>query len=348
MNELFEVSEIDTDDSILKKFPNLNLNKNAGAPAYYTILRGLIGELKIKQVFRDEEFIQDINYLNPYSENRYIELTLDDSPSTDIEATDKKEDDEKTPVDELLKGELRELVGYLKSKTRLSKIEKHFGKEYSLEDLSSLLENRVINNRNKEFYNNLLNEYLNFYYYTHKRNHALAFLHLYRILEYTSYTFPLLYAISTKDFSNSYSSLRTLFTGDKDKGELKVFKDFIGAIYGEDRYYGRISIDIDILSDLPEYNERIYKTILNICDSEIFDMSKNSENHKIAIKFTQFSSFIITIRNRFFHLKNSQSNNIHSIDIVDANHFFSLINKKCAYFIGLLTFEVIKKSCLVK
>lgn len=344
MSELFEISEIDINDLILKKYKNLNLNENTNAPAYYIILRGLIGELKIKQIFRNEEFIQDINYLNPYSENPYIELTVDDSIITEIDT----QDEEENSIDEPLKKGILELFLYLRNKTRFSKLEKYFDQEYKLEDLSLLLQNRTLNNRNKEFYTNLLNEYLNFYYYTNKKNHTLAFLHLYRILEYTSYTFPVLYAISTKDFSNSFSSLRTLFSGDKDKGELKVFKDFIGEVYGSNRYYSTISIDIDILSDLPEYNERIYKTIINICDSEIFDQTKNSENSKIAIKFTHFSSFIITIRNRFFHLKNSQSNNIHSIDIVDANHFFSLINKKCAYFIGLLTFEIIKKSCLVK
>lgn len=342
MSELFEVSEIDIEDASLGEFPNLNLNNNLEAPSYYIILRGLVGELKIKQIFRNEEFIQDINYLNPRSENRYIEFTVDEDPRS----TNELQDETGRPIDSSLKDEIINILLLLQKKTRLSKLTKYFDDEYKLGDLSQVLNDRKITNRNKEFYDNLLNEYLNFYYYTHTRNHTIAFLHLYRILEYTSYTFPLLYAISTKDFSGSYDSLRTLFSGNKDKGELKVFKDFIGEIYSGDRYYNSMTIDIDILSDLPEYNKRIYETILAICEPSFFEGGRNSENRKLAVKFTQFSSFIITIRNRFFHLKNSQSKNIYSIDIVDANHFFSLINKKCAYFIGLLTFEVIKKSCL--
>lgn len=36
------------------------------------------------------------------------------------------------------------------------------------------------------------------------------------------------------------------------------------------------------------------------------------------------------------------------MNIVDSEHFFELINRNCAYFISQITFENIKKSCLVK
>ena len=97
-----------------------------------------------------------------------------------------------------------------------------------------------------------------------------------------------------------------------------------------------------------EANQRIYKTILHICDKNTFDEPRNAENSRISIKFSEFSSFIITIRNRFFHLKNSQDNNIQSVDIVDSDHFFSLINRKCAYFLSLVTLVVIKNSYFQK
>lgn len=338
MAELFEVLENNTNDSIFKKFSNLNIENNKNAPSYYIILRGLVGNLKIKQNFRNEIFSQEINYLNP----NYSYLNNGD----DIE--EEEENTTKVIIQEDLKNEIGNLIQLLENKSELTKLEKYFGDDFNLEDLSKLLKDRQLTFKNKVFYDNLNNEFLNFHYNTFKENHTVAFLHLYRILEYTSYTFPLLYAVSTKDFSNSFESLRILFSGDKDKGELKVYKDFINEIFGKDKYYSRISIDINIISDLPEYNERIYNTLLKICDKEFFDLTKNSEFSKLAIKFTEFSSFIITVRNRFFHLKNSQSNNIHSIDIVDSEHFFKLINHKCAYFISLITLEIIQKSCLVK
>jgi hypothetical protein len=336
MAELFEVNENDLNDSVFKKYPNLNITENKSRPSYYIILRGLVGNLEIKQNFRNETFFQNIDYLD----TKYSNLIYSEEHNYD--------EFEKKEIENELKIEIGNLIQQLKYKSNLIKLEKYFGEDFTLEDLSILLKDKQLTFRNKFFFDNLNNEFLNFHYNTFKSNHTIAFLHLYRILEYTSYTFPLLYAVSTKDFSNSFESLKVLFSGEKDKGELKVYKDFINEIFGKSKYYGRITIDIDIISDLPEYNERIYKTLLKICDSDIFDLDKNSENSKVAIRFTEFSSFIITVRNRFFHLKNSQSNNIHSIDIVDSEHFFKLINRKCAYFISLITFEIIQKSCLVK
>ena len=340
--KLFEFQDIEIEDIAIKKYPNLKITESS--PSYYLILRGIFGELKLKQIYRSEEFVQNINYLNPYTQNTSIELSNSESE----QIIDEEINISQGKIDESVKNKLTEVISLLKNKSRLSKLEKFFEEDYSLEDLSITLSNRVTNNRNKSFYNNLLNEYSNFFYNTQAKNHTLAFLHLYRILEYTSYTFPLIYSLNTKDYVNSFENLRTLFSGDKDKGELKVFKEFIFEIFGRQKYFEKLSIDIDIVADLPEYTERIYKTLISICDNDIFESAKNVENKKVSIKFVHFSSFIITIRNRFFHLKNSQSNNMHSIDIVDANHFFSLINTKCAYFLSLVTFEVIKKSNLTR
>lgn len=341
-SKLFEFKDIELEDIANVKYANLKITENS--PSFYLILRGIIGELKLKQIYRSKEFVQNINYLNPYTKNVSIELS--DSESGQI--SDEKINIKSEEIDESVKNKLTEIISLLKNKSRLSKLEKFFEDDYSIEDLALTLSNRVINNRNKSFYNNLLNEYSNFFYNTEIKNHTLAFLHLYRILEYTSYTFPLIYSLNTKDYINSFENLRVLFSGDKDKGELKVFKEFIFEIFGKQKYFETLSIDIDIIADFPEYTERIYETLMLICDKDIFETAKNVKNKKISIKFIYFSSFIITIRNRFFHLKNSQPNNIHSIDIVDANHFFSLINTKCAYFLSLVTFEVIKTSNLTR
>jgi hypothetical protein len=332
MSELFDIVEDDNvNDTAIVSFPNLKIKPNT--PSYYIILRGIVGNLKVTQKFRDETFTQNIDYLNT---KKYY---LDNSQENQVQVDQ---------IDEELKIGISNLILSLKSKSSFIKLQKYFEEDFSLEDLSILLKDRELSHRNKGFFDNLNNEFLNFYYNTHNKNHTLAFLHLYRILEYTSYTFPLLYALSTKDFSNSFDSLKILFSGEKNKGELQVYKEFIKEIFGKKIFYEKMTIDIDITSELSEYNERIYKTLLKICDDSLFELHKNQDNSRVAIKFTEFSSFIITIRNRFFHLKNSQSNNMHSIDIVDSEHFFELINKKCAYFLSLVTFEIIKKSCLIK
>lgn len=332
MIEPFEFSEIDDQNRIFTQYPILKINNS---PAFYIILRGIIGTIYIKQTFREIKFQQTRDFLNPIEKQ------------TIVNGEDSKSD---TPIDDDLKIEISNLLEILKTKCKsdLEILPKYISDTFTLKDLSDVLSDKKVIYRNKNFFESLNNEFSNFYFHTSKENHTVAFLHLYRILEFISYSFPVMYAASTKDFSKSFDILKTLFSGDKDKGELKVFKDFIEVVMSVEKEYKRLSIDINIVSDLEEYNERIYNTIIKICDKGIFEESKNIKNSKISIKFPEFSSFIITIRNRFFHLKNSQDNNIQSVDIVDSDFFFSLINNKCAYFLSLVTFVVIKKSYFQK
>lgn len=332
MIELFEYSEIDENDRIFEQYPALKINNS---PHFYLILRGIVGNIKIKQTFREVTFNQERDFLNPVERSlNFIE----------------RENEDKIFIEEDLKSEIKSLLEILKTKCKsnLEILPKYISDTFSLKDLSDVLLDRKTINRNKDFFETLNNEFCNFYYNTSKENHTIAFLHLYRILEYISYSFPVMYAASTTDFSESFDVLKTLFSGDKDKGELKVFKDFIEIVMSSEKEYQRLTIDINIVSNSEDYNKKIYSTIIKICDKSFFDETKNTENSKISIKFTEFSSFIITIRNRFFHLKNSQSNNIHSADIVDSDFFFGLINHKCAYFLSLVTLSVIKKSYFQK
>lgn len=334
MESLFEFKDIDPDDIQLQKYPSLKINKS---PSFYLILRGITGNLNITQNFSNTCFNQDQNFLD--GKLRYVSFKSNEDVDGEKEKPDR----------ELIFG-INSIIEFLKikNKSNLELIPRYISDSFTLEDLSKILLDREIINRNKNFFAYLNDEFCNFYYYTSKDNHTVAFLHIYRILEYISYTFPIMYATKTKDFSGSFDALKILFQGDKDKGELKVFKDFIQIILNSENNYETLSIDIHITSDSENYNSRIYKTLLDICDESIFYTDRNVENSKLVIKFTEFSSFIITVRNRFFHLKNSHSKNIHSIDIIDADFFFSLINKKCMYFLCLITIEVIKKSYFTK
>ena len=328
MLDLFEFIETNENEDIFVQFPNLKMNNS---PAFYIILRGITGNIMLKQTFRDETFVQDQDLLNPKHKS--------------IVSNNEIEKEDMTIEPELILG-LCDLLDVLKTKCKsdLNVIPRYISDTFTLQDLSEVLSNHKLIHKNKVFFDSLNNEFCNHYYHSYKSNHTVAFLHLYRILEYVSYAFPVMYASSTGDFSKSFESLKSLFTGEKDQGELKVFKYFIKNIMSVERDFERLSIEIDIVSPLEEYNERIYITIIGICDKTIFNESENKLNSKLSIKFSEFSTFIITVRNRFFHLKNSVDNNIQSIDIVDSDYFFSLLNSKCAYFISLITLEVIKKS----
>lgn len=326
----FEFSEIYEEDWIFGRYPNLKISNS---PAFYLILRGIVGNIRIKQTFRSSTFDQKDNFLEPSQNGKGTEAKV-----------------HPTNLDNDLKIEIANLLEILKPRcqSNLNTLPKYISDTFSLQDLSEVLEKKEVVQKNRVFFESLNNEFCNFYYNTYKENHTVAFLHLYRVLEYVSYTFPVIYASSTRDFSKSFAMLKSLFNGEKDQGELRVFKQFIRNVISIEKDYDRLSIDIDIISDLDEYNERIYQSLLDICDKHIFEESRLEKNKRISIKFSEFSSFIITIRNRFFHLKNSQGNNLKSVDIVDSDHFFQLINRKCAYFLSLVTIVVIEKSYFQK
>lgn len=57
-----------------------------------------------------------------------------------------------------------------------------------------------------------------------------AFVHIYRALEFMSYSFPLIYAAKSMDYRGSYNNLKKFMNGDQD-GELKFFKTFLSELF---------------------------------------------------------------------------------------------------------------------
>ncbi|KAB7728022.1 hypothetical protein F5984_19905 [Rudanella paleaurantiibacter] len=327
MQPPFEFFEHSEDERIYLQFPGLKIQNS---PAFYLILRGITGTLKLTQTYRKVTFVQGVDFLKLESQSSYQAEGLISS----------------NEVSEDLKSGILDVIRIVRTKCKsdIHNILDYLSDGLTMEDLSRVLENKRLIRRNKDFFESLNNELCNFYYHFHKDNHTLAFLHLYRVLEYVSYSFPVIYASRTKDFAKSFNELKKLFAGDKDQGELKVFNTFIAHVLASEKDYNSLTIDINITAN-NEYNaSKIYETIKKICDKSIFDEQSCIDGSKLVVKFPQFSSFIITVRNRFFHLKNSQDVNMKSTDIVDSDHFFSLINRQCAYFIGLIILSVISEA----
>lgn len=197
--------------------------------------------------------------------------------------------------------------------------------------------------QNNSFFERLNNEFANYYYHTSKGSHTTAFVYIYRILEIISYSFPLIYASKAEDFKGTYTYLKDCFAGNKDKGELGFFKSFIKIVFKNDPIY-ESSLRIDITADTSDIQTLIHKSFRKVCPPELFDDRDTNEPTRIAIKFTEYSSFIINLRNRFFHLSNSGQHNLESDDIYDADHFFSLCNKQSINWISIVLIEVLKFS----
>ncbi|PLK45935.1 hypothetical protein [Emticicia sp. TH156] len=235
----------------------------------------------------------------------------------------------------------------LKTKTHIPPLERlteYLGGELSIEELGDIFKNRRFLKQNQQFFYKLNNEFSNFFYYENKESHTTAFAFLYRILETISYAFPLIYASKSNDFKGTYSFLKDCLSGNKDKGELGFFKSFIKTIFSEDPLY-ESSITINIIADNEEIQGLLFRAFDKICiDKNIFSPTDTVEPRSISIKFAEYSSFIINLRNRFFHLFNSGQPNLQSDDILDADYFFKLVNKQTAYWLSIVLIEILKYS----
>lgn len=235
-----------------------------------------------------------------------------------------------------------DLAGANAGKPTLEKIKDYISEDLELTDLSSAFSQRAFNIQNIKFFQRLSSEFDNFCYYEQKQSHTTAFVYVYRILETISYAFPLLYTSRTQDFKGTFNLLKEYFSG-TDKGELGFFKGFVKSIFGEDPA-AESTISFDILGPTEEVQKKFFKAFQKACTSDVWDSDDSDEPRQLSVKFTEFGSFIIQVRNRFFHLFNSRSSNLESDDILDADHFFGLINKKCMYWISVVLFEIFKKD----
>lgn len=221
-------------------------------------------------------------------------------------------------------------------------ISKILNESIEIEDLKLFFFDRRFNLKNKEFFTRLENEFCNFLVYNAKGSHTTAFVFIYRILEVMSYSFPLIYSAKTYDFKHTYGILKEIFdsnTGNS-KGELGFLKSAIQVIFKESELMDT-SVDIELNEEL-EKNEKLYKAIRSVVKEQSIYHQDTVPNSKISICFGQVSSFIITLRNRFFHLFNRGDKNLESHEIIDPDYFFSKLNLQLFGWICVIYTEILR------
>lgn len=233
-----------------------------------------------------------------------------------------------------------DLKGYSQHWDRL--FPKLIADDYTAEQFSVFVEATKLNN--KKFYKNILSELSYYFYYQAKDAHSSAFVFLYRALEHVSYAFPLIYVSKTNDFSKTYGFLKKLMGGDKDTGELGFFKSFIKTVYKDDSIK-ESSIDFQILLSTESEQTKVYNLLESLCKGDMIAESTDKPR-KLSIKYMEVGSFLITIRNRFFHFMNGGAKNIESSNIEDIDVLFSLVNKKFLYWLSTLLLAVLTHNAL--
>lgn len=190
------------------------------------------------------------------------------------------------------------------------------------------------NRKNTHIFENLLFEFSNFITQREKGSHISGFVHLYRCIEYISYTFPLIYAAKSNDFKGTYTTLQSFFA--EQKSELKFFKIFQKTLFDNSILESPISIRINAPNN--DMGEKFKNIIEGICTGFPIEVSET----ELILNFEHIHDFILTLRNRYFHmLEGDNKRNIKAID-VDMDILFETVNEVVANWISYIYFEITK------
>ncbi|WPO78511.1 hypothetical protein [Flavobacterium sp. KACC 22761] len=191
---------------------------------------------------------------------------------------------------------------------------------------------------NKDFFLHLLEEISSYFYKKTKTSHTICFLHLYRSLEYISYSFPLIYASISREYHGSFMKMKNFF--DSSKNELLFFDEFTKKLLDSSLLETPLIFNFNTLSQ--EVNRNHFKIIKAILTSENID--SEVANVSITTTYQHLLKLSIDLRNRYFHFAMGGQRNIRSTEIIESDIFFQLINEELLNWISIIYFEILSAS----
>lgn len=192
------------------------------------------------------------------------------------------------------------------------------------------------NRRNKPLFDELLTEFALYFFNKNRNKHTSAFLHLYRALEYMSYSFPITYSSRVVGFYTSFETFKDFFIN-KDQGQLKFFREFVSSLFEKSLLTCRTTIDTYVGEEL--YDKQKVKIIQKLCKG--FEHYDNGS--LIQIEYKYLLDFMITLRNRYFHFQYDRGDNISNINF-DSELFFEALNDKFANWLSMIYLEVLTQG----
>lgn len=190
---------------------------------------------------------------------------------------------------------------------------------------------------NREFYREILSEFVNFHIHTLRFNHTSAFVFLYRILERISYSVPLLYTATQNDYRGTFRDLKAILNADVD-GELGLFKKFLNQGKFIDPLKLQVVQKISFASASGHGKNNFNLT----CKRYANFTSKDQIAQEVEIKFSDIPEFLKTIRNRFFHSRTGDGQeNITTLDMPDSDEYFEKINPIIVSCLAIVTLQTI-------
>lgn len=194
--------------------------------------------------------------------------------------------------------------------------------------------------RNLNFYNNLLQEITFYFYYSNEGQHQAAFVNLYRILEYISYSFPLIHSSNFGNYIGTFEAFRKYFTDTN--SEITFLDRFIENLF-RGTVYLSLSTDFQFTHTDSIIANNCFDAFQRLHSGTW--LLSNKATQSLSIENKHVISLFKNTRNRYFHFAiGSGQKNIRNTDLKDPDFFFEKINSKFLNWICFVYGTVIIES----
>lgn len=166
-----------------------------------------------------------------------------------------------------------------------------------------------------------------------------SFLHIYRCVENMTYIFPHIYAKCFNSYKGTYDALKDFFNHEKSEKELKMYK-----ILSEKLFDGSWLVNSSFEFDYSFLEDKDFETIKKILSNEYFGFQFEYYDKKVKIDFGNMFNFIITLRNRCFHMLEGTTNKYIKIDDLDFDTLFRGIVLEIVNWFSIVYVKLISKQ----
>lgn len=166
-----------------------------------------------------------------------------------------------------------------------------------------------------------------------------SFLHIYRCVENMTYIFPHIYAKCFNSYKGTYEALKDFFNSDKSEKELKMYN-----ILSDKLFDGSLLLNYSFEFDYSFLDDNDFATVKNIFSNEYFAFQFEYYDKKIKIDFSNMFNFIITLRNKCFHMMEGTTNKYIKIDGLDFDILFKGIILEIVNWFSIVFVKLIARQ----
>jgi hypothetical protein len=178
-------------------------------------------------------------------------------------------------------------------------------------------------NINRGFYVKLTSEICFCLHSIEQKNYISAFVNLYRAIEWISFAFPNIFFVATDDFVKSYNDMKDMMSDNPKGGELGFFNRTVDVLFDGDPMRDT-KFEFNIENNDADVCEAVRSQLKHVMNA-IVKTTEGGASGKFSVEFTDMASFIITLRNRYFHYNNSGIVNIQTDLVRDTDLLFQVV-----------------------